>query len=151
MCFVFRTAGTHTCLCSRGMVLLILSLLPVFGSSQYNSLAASTPILSVFGLRFVLEHLSVKPSYVTLSTKKKIFWRDICCTWYALKLTQPATKYYSATSTFRIFFVLTFTPHALNRSPRVVGSISTSYRYPIIYQGISCARRQKITNYLHFQ
>ena len=81
---VFRVSilRVHTCLCSRGSVWYCsyshyseyLGLL-----STRNILAASTPILSVLGLRFVLEHLSMKPSYVTLSTNKKKNRRDICC------------------------------------------------------------------------
>ena len=77
-CFVFRYCGyIFTCAlgvryCSYSHYSQCLGLL-----STRTILAASTPILSVLGLRFVLEQLSVKPSYVTLSTKKKIFWRDI--------------------------------------------------------------------------
>ena len=55
---VFRVSilRVHISLCSRGSVLLILSLLSVFGPSQYSQyLAASTPMLSVLGLRIVFD------------------------------------------------------------------------------------------------
>ena len=80
-CFVFRYYG-YILACALGVRYCSYS-----HYSQYlgllstrNILAASSPILSVLGLRFAFEHLSVKPSCVTLSTKKKMFWRDICCT-----------------------------------------------------------------------
>ena len=43
--------------------------------STRSILAASTPILSVLGLRFVVEHLSVKPScYPEHQERKRSFW-----------------------------------------------------------------------------
>ena len=66
---VFRVSilQVHSCLCSRGPVRLIFSVLSVVGPSQYSQrvsllifckvLASSTAMHSVLGLQIVLEHL----------------------------------------------------------------------------------------------
>ena len=77
--------------------------------STGNILVASTPItLSVLGLRFVLEHLSVMLGYP--EHQETFFWGDIFCMFWIL----PVTNCYGATSTSRNFFGLTLTSHTLN-------------------------------------
>ena len=75
VCFVFRYCR-YMLACALGV-----RYCPYSVYSQYlgllstrNILAVSTPILS---LRFLLEHLSVKPS--SLSTKKALFWGHMYC------------------------------------------------------------------------
>ena len=84
---VFRVSilRVHICLCSRGSLLLIFSVLSVVGPSQYSQyvgllstrsiLAACTPILSVLGLRIVLEHL-LGAIFVFFGAKKVVFGRS---------------------------------------------------------------------------
>ena len=79
-----------------------------------NSLAASTPILSVLGLRFGVEHLSVKPLCFTLSTKEHLFWGIhiycICCILLNRSQNIMAQPRLQVT-----FFVRTLTPHTLKQ------------------------------------
>ena len=65
--------------------------------------ASSTRILSVLGLRLVLERLSVKPFCYPEHEEKNILGGYML---YLLYLTQPATKYYGATSTSGSFLYL---------------------------------------------
>ena len=118
------------CLCSRSSVLLACSHCHY---SQYVGLlstriilAASTPTLSVLGLRFVLEYLSVKPlrypehqdtfilgGYaVSFSAGHEVLWRN-------LDLRQLFCTYVYAAYIELIALVI------------CSGSISTYYRYPI--------------------
>ena len=115
---VFRVSvlRVRTFACALGVryCSIILSLLSVFGPSQHsqyfsrqysNTLSTGTTISS---RAFICEAFLCYPEH------KENFILAGCIMLYALYLTQPATKYYSATSTSRNFFALTFTPHTLN-------------------------------------
>ena len=121
----FDTAGTW--LCSRGSVLLILSLLSVCGPSQYSQYSgrqnSNTPITrTTICFR---EYICETFFYVTLSTKKQLFrGGGILCLLY---LTEPVTKCYGATLTSGNLFVLNVNAAYIELIARVIcsGSIST--------------------------
>ena len=109
----FGYAGTCLPVLSGFGTAHTLSLLSVFGPSQYP--------------RYFSRQYSNTLNIRTTSCSRAYICAAFLCypdhqeknilagyTLYALKLTQLATKYYSATSTLRSLFVLMFTPNALN-------------------------------------
>ena len=90
---VFRVSVLRVHVCQEFGTAHTLSIPSVVGPSQYshcvgllstrNILAASTPILLVFGLRIFPKHLlykiSLKAIFTLMSAKKKIFRGNIFC------------------------------------------------------------------------